>query len=29
VRQPIFRTALDQWKPYEPYLAPLQAALEG
>ena len=29
VRQPIFRTALDQWKPYEPYLAPLKAALEG
>ena len=29
VRQPIFRTALDQWKPYENYLAPLKAALEG
>ena len=29
VRQPIFRTALDQWKPYENFLAPLKAALEG
>jgi tetratricopeptide (TPR) repeat protein len=27
VRQPIFRDGLDQWKRYEPWLAPLQAAL--
>jgi tetratricopeptide (TPR) repeat protein len=27
VRQPIFREGLDQWKRYEPWLAPLQAAL--
>jgi predicted Zn-dependent protease len=27
VRQPIFREALDQWRHYEPWLAPLKAAL--
>jgi tetratricopeptide (TPR) repeat protein len=27
VRQPIFRDGLDQWKKYEPWLAPLRAAL--
>ncbi len=27
VRQPIFRDGLDQWKAYEPWLAPLKAAL--
>ncbi len=27
VRQPIFRDSLDQWKAYEPWLAPLKAAL--
>ncbi len=27
VRQPIFRDGLDQWKKYEPWLAPLQQAL--
>ena len=27
VRQPIFRDGLDQWKAYEPWLGPLQAAL--
>jgi tetratricopeptide (TPR) repeat protein len=27
VRQPIFRDGLDQWKPYEPWLGPLDAAL--
>ncbi len=27
VRQPIFRDGLDQWKSYEPWLGPLQAAL--
>jgi tetratricopeptide (TPR) repeat protein len=27
VRQPIFREGLDQWKHYEPWLAPLQEAL--
>jgi hypothetical protein len=27
VRQPIFRDGLDQWKKYEPWLAPLKAAL--
>jgi hypothetical protein len=28
VRQPIFRTALEQWTHYEPYLKPLKIALE-
>jgi len=27
VRQPIFRDGLEQWKPYEPWLGPLKAAL--
>jgi Sulfotransferase family len=27
VRQPIFREGLDQWRHYEPWLAPLKAAL--
>jgi len=27
VRQPLFREGLDQWRHYEPYLAPLRAAL--
>ena len=27
VRQPIFREGLDQWKRYEPWLAPLKDAL--
>jgi len=27
VRRPIFRDALDQWRHYEPWLAPLEAAL--
>jgi tetratricopeptide (TPR) repeat protein len=27
VRQPIFREGLDQWRHYDPYLAPLRAAL--
>ena len=27
VRQPIYRDALDAWKPYEPWLAPLKEAL--
>ncbi|MFI4973348.1 MAG: tetratricopeptide repeat-containing sulfotransferase family protein [Caulobacterales bacterium] len=27
VRQPIFREGLDQWRKYEPWLAPLQSAL--
>jgi tetratricopeptide (TPR) repeat protein len=27
VRRPIFREGLDQWKPYEPWLGPLKAAL--
>jgi hypothetical protein len=27
VRQPIFRDGLDQWRKYEPWLAPLKAAL--
>jgi hypothetical protein len=27
VRQPIFREGVDQWRHYEPYLAPLAAAL--
>jgi len=27
VRQPIFRDGLDQWKKYEPWLAPLKEAL--
>ena len=27
VRQPIFTSGLDQWENYEPYLAPLRAAL--
>ena len=27
VRQPIFRDGVDQWRHYEPYLAPLRAAL--
>lgn len=27
VRQPIFRDGLDQWKAYEPWLGPLEAAL--
>lgn len=29
VRQPIFRTALEQWTHYEPYLEPLKNALEN
>jgi tetratricopeptide (TPR) repeat protein len=29
VRQPIFRTALEQWTHYEAYLEPLKTALEG
>jgi tetratricopeptide (TPR) repeat protein len=29
VRQPIFRESLDQWRKYEPWLAPLKAALGG
>jgi tetratricopeptide (TPR) repeat protein len=28
VRQPIFRDGLDQWRRFEPFLAPLKAALE-
>jgi tetratricopeptide (TPR) repeat protein len=28
VRQPIFRDGLDQWRKYEPWLGPLQAALK-
>ena len=27
VRQPIFRDGLDQWRKYEPWLGPLEAAL--
>jgi hypothetical protein len=27
VRRPIFRDGLDQWKNYEPWLAPLRVAL--
>jgi len=27
VRQPIFREALEQWRHYEPWLAPLKSAL--
>jgi hypothetical protein len=27
VRQPIFRDGLDQWRKYEPWLAPLKEAL--
>jgi hypothetical protein len=27
VRQPIFRDGLDQWKNFEPWLAPLRSAL--
>jgi hypothetical protein len=27
VRQPIFKDGLDQWRHFEPYLAPLKAAL--
>jgi hypothetical protein len=27
VRQPIFRDGLDQWRPYEPWLGDLKAAL--
>ncbi len=29
VRQPIFRDSVEQWKHFEPWLGPLQAALEG
>jgi hypothetical protein len=27
VRQPIFRDGVDQWRHYEPFLAPLENAL--
>jgi hypothetical protein len=27
VRQPIYRDATDEWRPYEPYLDPLKDAL--
>jgi len=27
VRQPIFRSGIDQWRHYEPWLGPLRAAL--
>jgi hypothetical protein len=27
VRQPIFKDALEQWRHFEPWLAPLKAAL--
>jgi hypothetical protein len=29
VRQPIFRSGLDQWRHYEPWLEPLRLALAG
>ena len=29
VRRPIFREGLDQWRHFEPWLGPLQAALDG
>ena len=27
VRQPIYREATEEWRPYEPYLGPLKEAL--
>ena len=29
VRQPVYSTALEQWKHYEPWLEPLKTALES